>query len=116
MLNLLCHAAALKNGLCGGANVHFSQKKINAPKQAIEFIARHLDGLAGLVCHDGGERLKLGHDAFAKAGNAGLALSQGHLGPGELSHTGLHGFGCDRSGIVSRQLGDQCFCCGVVNS
>ena len=115
VLNLFRHAALGKHSFGHQLSVDFLEEEVDAPEQAIEFIARHLDRLAGLARHDGGQHLELGHDAGAKARDAGFALRQRYGQPAGLRGAGAHRFGGDRGGVIGVHLGDQVAVGGVVD-
>ena len=107
VLNLLGHAAVGVHRLGHQAGVHRTQKEVNPAHQAVELVARHLDRLAGLAGHDGGQRFQLGPHRRSKALDAGFALGQGRGRPGGLGGAGPASFSPDRGGIVGLNGGDQ---------
>jgi hypothetical protein len=104
VLDLLPHAAIVKDRFGGHRQLEFLQEKVDAPEQAVELVARHLDGLAGLARHGHGERLEVAHHAGAEALDAGLALGHRRGSPGWLGGAGGCGFGCHRCGVVGGQV------------
>ena len=115
VLDLLGHAAINKHRLGRQAGVHRTQKEVNAAHQPVELVARHLDRLAGLAGHDGGQRFQLGPHRRGKALDAGFAIGQRRGGPGGLGGAGTAGFGGYRRRVIRVHGGDQGAGGGVVN-
>ena len=107
VLDLLCHAAFAEDGLRGCGAPDFRQKEVDAAEQAIEFIARHADRLAGFLRQGDGQRRQLRHDGCAKTCDAGLALGQLQRRPAGLGNPRQPGLDCYRCCIVGRQFRDQ---------
>ena len=114
-LDLLGHAAFVKDRAGQHHGIHLVEEKIDAFQQAVEFTARHGDGFACLAGHDGGQGLDLCGHRGAESGEAVFARGQ-RLGlPVWLRRACRCCLEGDGRGVVGGHFGEERVGGGVIN-
>ena len=89
------------------ARLDLGEEKVDAGEKAVQLVARLRQRLADLLRQRPGERLELGRDGEAKAGDRDRALGERRRLPRRLCLPGPLGLFRDAGRIVGGNLGDQ---------